>query len=135
MKPEYRLDGRRIFSLETFYDELQRALIIPPAWGRSLGALADLLAGGDFGLPESGFRLRWEHSAISRKRLGHSETVRQLELRLVRCHSESRASVQSDIALAQQGRGPTVFDWLVETIRDHGRGVPGAEHGVILRLA
>jgi hypothetical protein len=52
--------------------------------------------------------------------LGYPETVRQLEVRLERCHPSAREEVWRKLALARSGCGPTVFDWLVEIIGDHG---------------
>jgi hypothetical protein len=49
--------------------------------------------------------------------LGYPETVRQLQRRLERCHPESRVQVSSELRDAELGRGPTVFDWLVDIIR------------------
>jgi hypothetical protein len=46
--------------------------------------------------------------------LGYPETVRQLELRLARCHRTNRISVAVDLAAARHGEGRTVFDWIVD---------------------
>jgi hypothetical protein len=72
---------------------------------------------------------------VSRQRLGYAETVRQLELKLQRCHPTNRESVAADLAWAQTHTGPTVFDWLLEIIRVHGPGGEEAEDGVELVLA
>ena len=69
--------------------------------------------------------LRWVNSALSAERLGYPETVRQLQLRLTRCHPSNRARFAAELEQARQGVGPTVFDWLVEIIKIHGTG--GAE--------
>jgi hypothetical protein len=45
--------------------------------------------------------------------------VRQLEKRLTQCHPDNREIVQADLERARRGEGPTVFDWLVEIIRDN----------------
>lgn len=117
-KPTYTLDGNRFSTLEEFYDEISRVLIPGADWGRNLNAFNDILRGG-FGTPEGGFELRWLHADISRERLGYSETVRQLELRLRRCDPSHRSAVAHDLEMAQRGEGPTVFDWLIEIIKDH----------------
>ena len=117
---EYVLDGTRITSLETFYDEISRVLIPNDGFfGRNLDAFNDILRGG-FGTPDEGFTLIWINSASSRERLGYAETVRQLELTLAECHPESRDYVRRQLDLARSGTGPTVFDWLIKTIEDHG---------------
>ena len=48
-----------------------------------------------------------------------SETARELERRLERCHPSNRGEVERELAAARSARGPTVFDWLVEIIRSH----------------
>ena len=90
--------------------------------GGNLDALNDCLRGG-FGTPEDDdFVIEWRSHAMSRVHLSYPETVRQLEIRLLRCHSNHRESVAADLAAAKLGRGPTVFDWLVEIIgTDHHR--------------
>ena len=68
MATEYVLDGSRITSLETFYDEVSRVLIPGRQWGRNLDAFNDILRGG-FGTPDEGFTLKWSHSVVSKKKL------------------------------------------------------------------
>ena len=119
MATEYILDGTRITSLETFYDEISRVVIPGHQWGRNLDALNDILRGG-FGTPDEGFTIRWTHSAASKEKLSYSETARQLEARLERCHPSNREDVLEKLADARAHVGPTVFDWLDEIISDHG---------------
>lgn len=133
MTREYLLDGTEIISLETFFDQISERLIPDAYWGRGLDAFDDILRGG-FGTPEDGFTLRWVHSEVSRENLGYQETVRQLENRLERCHPANREIVRADLNKARQSKGPTVFDWLVEIIRDHGPGGDQSEDNVCLIL-
>ncbi len=134
LKHIYTIDGRDFATLEEFFDVVERSLIPGAWWGRNLDAFNDILRGG-FGTPEEGFVLRWENSDTSRRRLGYPETIRQLELRLVRCHSENRARVAGDLAAARAHDGPAVFDWLVEIVEDHCEGGGQAEDGLELVLA
>lgn len=129
----YRLDGKRFSTLEEFCSEISRVLIPGYRWGHNLNAFNDILRGG-FGTPDEGFVLIWENSELSKTRLGYSETVRQLELRLERCHPTNRNSVRKQLRNAHSKRGPVVFDWLVEIIRVHGVGGEEAEDNVILKL-
>ncbi len=133
-KPVLELDGARFETLEGFYDEVSRVLIPGADWGRNLDAFNDILRGG-FGTPEGGFVLRWVRSGLSRVRLGHAETARQLERRLALCHPSNRDRVAADLARARRGEGPTVFDWLVEILRVHGPGGREAGDGAELVLA
>ena len=70
-KPTYRIDGAAFEDLEGFYDQVERDLLGGAPWGRSLDALHDVLRGGA-GPPAREFRLVWEHSDLSRRRLGGS---------------------------------------------------------------
>jgi RNAse (barnase) inhibitor barstar len=132
-KAVYEIDGLDFATLEEFYIVVSRILIPGAEWGHNLDAFNDILRGG-FGTPEGGFILRWKNSTVSRERLGYEETVRQLEHRLTRCHATNRQSVGKDLERAQQGVGPTVFDWLVEIIEVHCAGGGEQEDGVELVL-
>lgn len=133
MTRDYKIDGVRTISLEAFYDEISEILIPGAEWGRNLDAFNDILRGG-FGTPESGFRIRWINSADAKRHLGYNETVRQLEIRLRECHPTNRETVRAKLEAAKVGRGPTVFDWLVEIIRLHGPSGEEAESKVALIL-
>ena len=61
----------------------------------------------------------WRNSDESRRRLGHQETVRQLESRGLDRFPSGGAKAVSEIHEARRGEGPTVFDWLVEIILDN----------------
>jgi hypothetical protein len=133
MLKEYVLDGSKVTSLEAFFDQISDTLIPGAFWGRNLDAFNDILR-GDFGTPPKGFIFRWTHSDASRASLGYAETVRQLEKRLERCHPTNRDLVRADLSQARQGTGATVFDWLVEIIRNHDTGGEEAEDCVRLVL-
>lgn len=113
------IDGTRITSLDSFFAEIDRVLISGTEWGRNLDAFNDILRGG-FGTPPKGFTLRWLNSSISQTALGYQETVRQLERKLETSHPGNRESLRQQIMFARNGLGPTLFDRLVEIIRDHG---------------
>jgi RNAse (barnase) inhibitor barstar len=111
------VDGSRFSTLEAFFDEVKRELIPDVAWGRNLDAFNDILSGG-FGTPDEGFILVWKSAQFSRERLSYDETARVLKDRLAKCHRSARATVAHDLEAARQQIGPTVFDWLVEIIRE-----------------
>jgi RNAse (barnase) inhibitor barstar len=133
MASEYVLDGTRTTSLESFFKEFSDVALSGARWGQNLDAFNDVLRGG-FGTPVEGFTLRWRNSELARASLAYPETVRQLELRLERCHSSNRDSVRRDLSDARRGVGPTVFDWLLEIISIHGPGGEEAEDRVLLIL-
>jgi len=134
LKSTYEIDGSRFGTLQEFYDEISRILIPGAEWGHNLDAFNDILRGG-FGTPEGGFVLRWKNSEVSRERLGTSETVRELERRLARCHPSNRPHVARDLEQAKRGESPTVFDWLLDIIAIHAAGGREEEDGVELVLA
>ena len=68
---------------------------------------------GGFGTPEDGFILVWKNSDLSREQ---------------RCHPAWREHVKMQIEQARQNVGATVFDWLIDIIKDEDR------EGVELRL-
>ena len=82
-KAVYEIDGHDFSTLEGFYGVVSRVLIPGAEWGHNLDAFDDILRGG-FGTPDGGFILRWKNAHVSRERLGHPETVRQLEGMLAR---------------------------------------------------
>ena len=124
MTTRYLIDGTQTRTLESFFTAVGEAVNGPGGhFGTNLDAFGDCLTGG-FGTPEDeDFTFFWENSAAARAHLGHAETARQLRLRLERCHPNNRARVAQQLADAEAGRGPTVFDWLVEIFAERGRPV------------
>ncbi|MEH0825904.1 hypothetical protein [Micromonospora sp. CPCC 205714] len=53
---------------------------------------------------------------------------------LLTCQPSHRASVEARIRNAEHGQGPTLFDMIVEIIRDHGPGGEESEDDVRLEL-
>lgn len=117
-KPIRYFDGKIFSTLEEFYDHVSEVLIPGASWGRNLDAFNDILCAG-FGGPEEGFDLVWRNSTLSKQRLGYEETVRQLEERAAKCCPSNLSAIEAAIAQAKRSEGPTVFDWLVEIIREH----------------
>ena len=130
---QFIIDGAAFSTLEGFYDEISRILIPGAVWGYNLDAFNDVLRGG-FGTPEVGFEFVWQNHEISRDRLRYAETIRQLKKGLASCHPESRQSVARELSAASAHSGRTVFDWLVDIIREHGPGGTEAEDQVLLSL-
>ena len=133
MDSEFVIDGKRIVSLDAFFDEFGRVALSGARWGRNLNAFNDVLRGG-FGTPDEGFTLRWSNSEASREMLGYPETARQLEIALERCHPDNRDDLRRQLSDASAGTGPTIFDWLIEIIQIHGTGGEEAEDNVRLIL-
>lgn len=122
MTEVYEINGARIASLEDFWAEAGARIGCGGYFGRNLDAFADCLTGG-FGTPEDGdYAVVWRNHVLSRTALGYPETLRQLEKRLDHCHPDNRPRVRAELDEARAGRGPTVFDWLVEIFEEQ---IPG----------
>jgi hypothetical protein len=66
-----------IADLAGFAEEFS-TLLSDYTWRGNLDAFNDILRGG-FGTPDGGFTLRWEHSDLSRVRLGHAAMAERFE--------------------------------------------------------
>ena len=131
-RPVLVIDGSRFADFAGFAEEFSR-LLTDYTWRGNLDAFNDILRGG-FGTPEGGFTLRWDHSDLSRVRLGHAEMARRFEAVLETCHPTNQARVSEELDAARRGAGPTLFDLIVEIIRYHGPGGIEAEDHVYLDL-
>ncbi|MCX5339903.1 barstar family protein [Streptomyces atratus] len=117
MTVTYVIDGSRVTGLEQFWEVIGEAVNGPGGYfGRNLDALADCLGGG-MGTPDDGdFVFEWRDHTSSAQALGHEETARWLRQSLSRVHPTNRAAVQQRLDEALVGRGPTLFDLLVEAL-------------------
>jgi len=134
VKTEYVLDGNAFSTLEEFSRHFSERVLGGYDWPGNLDAFNDILRGG-FGTPEGGFVLVWLNHELSRARLGHAETANRLEGIRQTCHPANVGRVDTELAEARRGLGPTLFDLLCEIIREHGEGGSEAEDGVELVLA
>jgi hypothetical protein len=130
--PVLVIDGASFADFDGFGREFSR-LLCDYTWRENLDAFNDLLRGG-FGTPENGWVLTWLNSESSRTALGYAATIRRLERLLLTCHPTNRSSIKARISNARRGEGPTLFDEIVEIIRDHGPGDRESEDGVVLKL-
>ncbi|MFF8828355.1 barstar family protein [Streptomyces sp. NPDC015131] len=124
MTVTYVLDGSGIRSLDDFWRAVGEAVNGPGGYfGRNLDSFADCLGGG-FGTPGDGdYTVEWRDHRISAEHLGHAETARRLESLLTRGHPSHRAGVRARLEDARAGRGPTLFDELVEIFEERVPGV------------
>ena len=131
-KPVIRIDGLQFYTLEGFFEHFAEKAL-NGRWGQNLDAFNDVLRGG-FGTPEGGFVIEWLNHTVSKQRLGYPETIRQLEMRLTTCHPANVPSVKEELDAARNGKGSTVYDWLLEIILVHCAGGPEEEDFVELVL-
>ena len=134
MKKTYEIDGANIQSLDDFYNAVSTIIIPGADWGKNLDAFNDILHGG-FGTPEEGFIIKWKNSALSQKNLGFPEKVKWLRKKLEKCHPDNREYVKKDIIEAENNKGQTLFEILVEIIQTHGAQGTESEDDVELELA
>ncbi|MEV7423790.1 MULTISPECIES: barstar family protein [unclassified Streptomyces] len=124
MTVTYVIDGAEVTGLDRFWQVIGAAVNGPGGYfGNNLDALADCLSGG-YGTPDDGdFVIEWRRHDLSRRALGHEETAHTLQRRLERVHPTGKAAVQARLDAARAGRGPTVFDELVQLIEETAPGV------------
>src|ERR1700704_5060898 len=116
------INGANLSSLDSFYDEVEKNFTQGLDWkiGRNLDAFNDVLRGG-FGVydSEDQIKLIWVNTIKSKLDLWFGETVKYLEKKLKTCHPANRESVKVDLELARQQRGATLFEIIVEMIKEH----------------
>ncbi|WP_393062148.1 barstar family protein [Streptomyces sp. LN549] len=119
MTVTYVIDGSEVTGPERFWDVIGEAVNGPGGYfGRNLDAFADCLSGG-MGTPDDGdFVIEWRDHALSARALGHEETARYLRGLVGRAHASNQQRLLAESAQAAEGLGPTLFDRLVEIIRD-----------------
>jgi RNAse (barnase) inhibitor barstar len=130
--PVLIIDGACFSDFDGFTREFSR-LLCHHTWRGNLDAFNDLLRGG-FGTPDNGWVLRWLNSELSRSALGYEATIQRLEQVLLICHPSNRSKVEIRIGGARRGEGPTLFNEIVDIIRDHGPGGEESEDGILLEL-
>jgi len=112
------INGNNFDDLNTFFDEVQRKLCPDfKEFGRNLDAFNDVLQGG-FGLFEYGepIKLIWNNSDKSKKDLGYEAEADWLKQIRVRAHSSNHNSIDERIDRAQNKKGPTMFEQILEII-------------------
>nr|WSW66012.1 barstar family protein [Streptomyces sp. NBC_00995] len=119
MTVTYVIDGSGVTGLERFWDVVGEAVNGPGGYfGRGLDSFADCLRGG-MGTPDDGdFVIEWRDHALSARALAHEETARFLRDLAARAHTSNLPRLREELAQAEAGRGPTLFDRLLEIIRD-----------------
>ena len=113
--PVYEIDGKDFSTLEGFFQQVWSLLAGYPNTGKcNLDAFHDILS-----WPESPYTFVWKNSGVSEQQLGYSEIIRKLEAMLESCHSSNQENISERIRSAREGKGPTMYDWLVEIILEN----------------
>ncbi|TXS38983.1 barstar family protein [Streptomyces sp. OR43] len=119
MTVTYVIDGSRVTGLDSFWHEVGEAVNGPGGYfGKGLDSFADCLRGG-MGTPDDGdFVIEWRDHTLSARALSHDETARFLRGLAGRAHASNLPRLRQELARAEAGLGPTLFDRLLEIIRD-----------------
>ena len=122
MKKTIVIEGKKISSLSSFYDEIENKFTrnLGCSIGRNLDAFNDVLRGG-FGVHEyeEPIKLIWLDSKENKINLGWDETIKYLSSKLKTCHPSNIESIKSDLELAKQHAGETLFELIIVIIKDH----------------
>jgi hypothetical protein len=112
----FEIDGERFDDFTGFVAEFNRSFVshVGGNWKGNLDAFNDYLSWGD-----QRSTIRWLHSEKSRTDLGHEAIAAWLSDNLLRCHPTNRSAVQDRLKKAENGLGPTLFEWLVEIIEEN----------------
>jgi RNAse (barnase) inhibitor barstar len=116
---EHVLDGSKFSTLSEAASEFTSALGFTAPWTGNLDALDDLLYRWTADSSNEA-TIIWRHSEASRRKLAYEETVRWYERHLPGCDVSALSCFEQRLAAAQERKGQTIFDWLVEIIRNHG---------------
>lgn len=115
------LDGGRVHSIASFYDELNRVFMAGEGWrlGPSLDALDDLLHGG-FGAAHGADRVTvvWRGFARSREALGFAATRDHYRAKVEDPRFDT-ALFQGRLDDLEAGRGKTYAELVLEVFADH----------------
>jgi hypothetical protein len=118
-KPLYRIDGRRCADFTGLIAEIDR--VFGDVWGHgywkgNLDAFNDMLDWPNEGEP---YILVWEEQEAARRQLAHPAMAGWLRDKLGQCRPGYGQAWRKELADAERGWGRTLFDWVVEIIREH----------------
>lgn len=121
-KKEIVINGNNFNGIEQFYIEIAKKLSKDLTWNtcHNLDVFSDLLRGG-FGIHEYGepITILWENSSKSKSDLGFNATVQYYKNILMECHISNIDNIKSLLENAENEKGDTLFDIIIETIKEH----------------
>ena len=115
-RPIYEIDGNNFNDFAGFIQEFNHGFVsrVGGRWNGNLDAFNDYLSWGD-----QRSVIYWKHSAKSKIDLGYKTMEEWLASILCSCHPSTQEAVQSQLKDAVTHLGPTLFDILVNIIRDN----------------
>lgn len=109
------IDGKEISTLEEFCERIWPLLSNTPSKGTTnLDALNDILS-----WPASAYVLIWKNSELSKQRLGYGQMAKKLSALCETSHPSNGSDLAKRLQRARNCDGPTMFDWLVDIIREN----------------
>ncbi|MBA4188247.1 MAG: barnase inhibitor [Planctomycetaceae bacterium] len=124
-KPTYFIDGVNFADFAGFMEECNCGFIRETSGGGECGgnldAFHDYLYWWGKDSKAVAWRLVWRNSAWSRRNLGHQAMARWLMEHLEEFHpgTDVYADFAARLEMANRHEGITMFDWLVEIIREN----------------
>jgi hypothetical protein len=111
----FEINGNNFDDFSSFIVEFNRCFVshVGGKWQGNLDAFNDYLSWMD-----QRCTIRWLNSSKSEKDLGYESMVSWLSRNLETCHPSNRLTVQARLEDAINGHGPTLFEWIVQIIRD-----------------
>jgi RNAse (barnase) inhibitor barstar len=121
MKKRFIIDGDNFSDFQGFTKEFSfKVLSNKHIWKGNLDAFNDILRGGFGDIEEDDeVEIVWKNSKKSINDLSYDETIRRLNEILVNCHPTNKEFVLQKIRLAESNQGSTVFDLLIEIVKEH----------------
>jgi hypothetical protein len=117
-----RIDGASVHDIPSFYDELNRVLMVGIDWrlGASLDALADVLYGGYGALDgDEAVRLVLGDDRRLREVLGVEATRRHHLAKLDQPERYDVALIEERLRALDAGTGPTYYETVREILAEH----------------
>ena len=113
----FTIDGRWVNSFDDFVAATNAGLIegVGGKWNGNLDAFNDYLSWP----AEHEYELELVDAAGLSQRLGHAAQVLWLRAHLGTCHPSNVAHMESRLALAEAGKGETLFDVVKKIIADN----------------
>lgn len=113
----FEIDGNNFNDFPGFIVEFNRCFVshVGGDWHGNLDAFNDYLSWTD-----GRCTICWRNSSKSAIDLGYESMASWLRKNLESCHPSNKVARQARLENALNRRGPTLFDWIVEIMRQNG---------------
>lgn len=112
----FEIDGDKFDDFAGFIREFNRAFVahVGGQWNGNLDAFHDYLS-----WPSDPYTLRWRKSWKSRRDLGYEATIVWYLKKIMDSSPPSKSTWWEPLQAARKHQGPTLFDWLLESIAEN----------------